>query len=212
MTPGFSGFPGLTQDTGTLANGTLTLQVLNSQTGTLGTDMFTPATQDDFNKAALKLSNQAGADNSAAVQAQQQASQASANAAAEQQAQKELATMQGIGFTSDLNSLGGDATTANNGLGTVKSDAANGQGSDCSNADTVESDFDGVVSDSDGLTSDLDTFTADVSSARAGDQCAAERPVRPVIFQPVRPVGCVSSDYHGAGCDQLRDHHRQPGD
>ena len=64
-------FTGLTQDAGTLANGTLSLQVLDQQTGVLGTDTFTRATQDQFNQAALKLSNQAGTDNSAAVQAQQ---------------------------------------------------------------------------------------------------------------------------------------------
>ena len=147
-------FTGLTEDTGTLANGTLTLQVLGSD-GTLGTDTFTPATQDQFNRAASGLQTQVKNDNTAAT-----------SAAAEQQAQKDLATVQGISFASNLTSLGNDVTTATSGLGTVKSDAGNGQGQDCSNADTVENDFDQVVSDSDGLTSDLDTFTADVSGAR----------------------------------------------
>src|SRR5258708_39061069 len=44
-------FSGLTPQLGTLANGTLTLQVLASD-GTLGTDTFTPASQADFNAAA----------------------------------------------------------------------------------------------------------------------------------------------------------------
>jgi len=160
-------FGGLQQDTGTLANGTLTLQVLDQQTGMLGTDQFSPATQDQFNQAALKLSQQAGSDNSAAVQQQQQASQASANAASEQQAQTDLATVQGISFTSDLSGLNGDVTTANNGLGTVKSDATHGQGQDCGNADTVEGDFDTVTGDSDSLSGGLDGFTNDVSGARS---------------------------------------------
>jgi hypothetical protein len=147
-------FTGLQQDTGTLANGTLTLQVL-SHGGTLGTDTFSPATQDQFNQAASGLQTQANNDNTA-----------SANASTEQQAQKDLAAGQAIGFTSDLNSLGNDVTTANSGLGTVKSDAGNGQGSDCSNADTVESDFDQVVSDSDSFSGDLDGFTSRVSGAR----------------------------------------------
>lgn len=43
-------FTGLQQDYGTLAGGTLMLQVLTSD-GTLGTDTFTPATQGQFNQA-----------------------------------------------------------------------------------------------------------------------------------------------------------------
>jgi len=158
-------FSGLNPDTGTLANGTLTLQVLDPD-GTLGTDTFVPATQDQFNQAVAALQNQAASDNGAAVQASASASQASANAAAEQQAQTDLATVQDISFTSDLNSLSGDVTQTNTDLGTVKSDAANGQGASCSNADTVESDVDTVTSDADTVTSDLDGLTSDISSAR----------------------------------------------
>ena len=158
-------FSGLTPDTGTLANGTLTLQVLDPD-GTLGTDTFTPATQDQFNQAVAVLQNQAASDNSGAVQASASASQASASAAAGQQAQAGLAAVQGISFTSDLSSLAGDVTQANTDLGTVKSDAANGQGTSCSNADTVESDLDTVTSDADTVTSDLDGLTSDISSAR----------------------------------------------
>ncbi len=105
-------FSGLSRDTGILAaNGQLTLQVLDPD-GTLGTDTFTPATQDQFNQAVAALQSQAASDNGAAVKASASASasQASANAAAEQQAQTDLATVQGISFTSDLNSLSGDVT------------------------------------------------------------------------------------------------------
>jgi len=158
-------FSGLTPDTGTLASGTLTLQVLDPD-GTLGTDTFTPATQDQFNQAVVALQNQAASDNSGAVQASASASQASASAAAEQQAQTDLATVQGINFTSDLSSLANDVTQTNTDLGTVKSGAANGQGASCSNADTVESDFDTVTSDTDTVTSDLGELANDISTAR----------------------------------------------
>jgi hypothetical protein len=47
-------FTGLQQDYGTLAGGTLMLQVLTSD-GTLGTDTFTPATQGQFNQAVAAL-------------------------------------------------------------------------------------------------------------------------------------------------------------
>ena len=76
----------------------------------------------------------------------------------------------GVGtFTAGLHlrpeQSGNDVTTANSGLGTVKSDG-NGHGPDCSNADTVESDFDEVASDSDSFSGDLDGFTSRVSGAR----------------------------------------------
>jgi hypothetical protein len=119
-------FTGLTPQFGTLANGTLTLQVLGSD-GTLGTDTFTPASQADFNTAAGALQSQAASDNGAALQQQAQASTASANAAAEQQAQSDLSNVQSAGdFTSDLASLSSDVTQANSDLGQLKSDAAQG--------------------------------------------------------------------------------------
>ncbi len=170
-------FTGLQQDTGTLAGGQLSLQVLQSD-GSLATDTFSPATQDQFNSAASTLNNQAASDNSVALQQQAQASsasasaaasasQASANAGAEQTAQKDLATVQGINFTADTNSLNGDAATANTDLGTVKSDAANGQGQDCNNVDPVGTDVDGVVTDANEMTSDLSGgITFDISTAR----------------------------------------------
>jgi hypothetical protein len=160
---------GLNPDTGTLANGTLTLQVLNPD-GTLGTDTFTPATQDQFNQAVAVLQAQAASDNGAAVQASASASQASANAVAEQQAQADLATVQGISFSSDLNSLAGDVTTTNNDLGTVKSDAANGPGADCSNLEgTVDGDVEGTIDgDMEGSTEGTlqGNLIPDIASAR----------------------------------------------
>lgn len=90
-------FTGLQQENGTLTNGTLTLQVLQPN-GTLGTDVFTPASQNGFNKAVAALQNEAASDNGTAVQQQAQASKASSNAAAEQTASNDLATVQGIGL------------------------------------------------------------------------------------------------------------------
>jgi hypothetical protein len=146
---------GLNPDTGILANGTLTMQVLDLD-GTLGTVTFTPATQDQFNQAVQVLQNQAAGDNTAAVQASASASQASANAAAEQQAQTDLATVQGISFSSDLSSLANDVTTTNTDLGTVKSDAANGPGANCSNLEsTIDGDMESSTEGDAGLSSGL---------------------------------------------------------
>ena len=162
---------GLRQPNGTLANGTLTLQVLNPD-GTLGTNMFKSATQDQFNKAVLTLDNQAGSDNSAAVQQRQQASQASANASAEQTASNDLATVQGIGFSSDLNNLAGDVTKTGTDLGTVKSDAANGPNgaAECANLEgTVNADVEGSVDAGmeGGFDADLGSLTSGIASARS---------------------------------------------
>jgi hypothetical protein len=164
-------FTGLQQQNGTLTNSTLTLQVLQPD-GTLGTDTFTPATQNQFNAAVQTLQNEANSDNSAAVQQQAQASQASANAAAEQTASSDLATVQGISFSSDLAKLGADVTKTNTDLGTVKSDAANGpngSSGDCYNLEgVVDSDVEGTIdADMEGSTAaDVDAITNDIGTAR----------------------------------------------
>ena len=158
-------FSGLKYDNGTLSDGTLTLQVLNSD-GTLGTDQFTPATQDQFNQAALQLSNQAGSDNSAAVQASAAAASAAANAAAEQTASNDLATVQGVGFSSDLSSLNSEVTQVGKDLDTAKSDAGNGQGQDCGNANTVEGDFNTVTGDANSASGAVGQLSSDISTAR----------------------------------------------
>ena len=129
-------FTGLSQQQGTLSDGTLTLQVLASD-GTLGTDTFTPAGQDTFNQAVGALQAQAASDNSAAVQQQAQASraqasasataaQASANAQAQQAAQADLSTLQGVSFSGDLSKLAGDVSQTDSDLAKEKSDAAAG--------------------------------------------------------------------------------------
>ena len=160
-------FTGLQQQNGTLANGALTLQVLDAD-GTLTTVVFTPAGLGQFNAAVQALQNQAASDNGTAVRQQAQASTASANAAAEQTASNDLATVQGIGFANDLTKLSGDATQASTDLATTRSDAANGPNGasgDCYNLEgVVNYDVQGKVdydlqgptaSDSQGLASDL---------------------------------------------------------
>lgn len=172
-------FTGLQQQNGTLANGQLTLQVLDAD-GTLTTVVFTPASLGGFNKAVQTLQNQAASDNSTAVQQLAQASKASANAASEQTASNDLATVQGIGFANDLTKLSGDATQAGNDLATTRSDAANGPNGasgDCYNLEgVVNYDVQGKVdydlqgptaADSQGLVSDLATARSAVQTLQA---------------------------------------------
>jgi len=61
---------GLTPQNGILANGQLTLQVVDQSTGQLSTDTFTPATQGQFHGAVGQLQSQAASDNTNAMQAQ----------------------------------------------------------------------------------------------------------------------------------------------
>jgi hypothetical protein len=118
-------FSGLNPQYGTLNGSTLTLQVLASD-GRLGTDTFTPASQDDFNKAVATLQAQAASDNGASVQQQAEASTSSANAASERQAQSDLSMLQGVSFSSDLSKLAGDVSQTDSDLAKEKSDAAAG--------------------------------------------------------------------------------------
>jgi len=166
-------FTGLSVQTGTLSDGTLSLQVLNSD-GTLGSDTFTPAGADAFNKAVGALQSVASTANSGALAQQAQASAASANAAAESQAQSDLATLQGAyNFSSDLNALSGDVSQTNTDLATTQSDAAQGAnagGGDCINLEgIVNPDVEGsVVPDvQGGLVPDLSTLTNDIGSAQS---------------------------------------------
>jgi hypothetical protein len=100
----------------------------------------------------------------AAVSASAAASQASANAAAEQVAQSDISTVEGLSLASDLSALSGNVQQTDNDLGTVKSDAASGQGSYCSNVSTAGADADSVAADADSLSAGLDTLTNDISS------------------------------------------------
>jgi len=112
---------------GTLSGGTLTLQVLNQNSGQLGSDTFTAAGQDAFNAAVQTLQHQVQSDNNTALHQQAQASQASANTAAEQKASSGLATVQGISFSSDLGQMASDVKKTNSDLADEKTAAAAGQ-------------------------------------------------------------------------------------
>jgi hypothetical protein len=166
-------FSGLPQQNGTLANGTLTLQVL-APDGTLGTDTFRPATQSQFNSAVQALQGQAASDNNAALQQARQASSASANAAQEQQAQSDLSAVHGIGFSSDLSALSSDVNQANTDLATTKSDAAQGpdgpSGVQCENASTTTYNDAATTVYNDQQTSlynDAGTLSTDIATARS---------------------------------------------
>jgi hypothetical protein len=172
-------FTGLQQQNGTLANGQLTLQVLDAD-GTLTTVVFTPASLGQFNAAVTTLQNTVNNDNGTAVQQQAQASKASSNAAAEQTASSDLATVQGIGFANDLTKLSGDATQAGTDLATTRSDAANGPNGasgDCYNLEgivnydvqgKVDYDLQGpTAADSQGLASDLASARSAVGTLQA---------------------------------------------
>jgi hypothetical protein len=102
----------------------------------------------------------------AAVSASAAASQASADASAEQQAQTDVSTLEGLSLTSDLSALSGDVQTTGTGLGTVKSDAASGQGSYCDNVSTAGADADSVAADADSLSADLNSLTNDIGTAQ----------------------------------------------
>lgn len=128
-------FTGLAVQTGTLGGGTLSLQVLNSD-GTLGTDTFTPAAANAFNKAVNALQSVASSANSAALAQEAQASKQAANTTAENQAQSDLTTLeQDDNFNADLSKLSGDVTQTNQDLAGEQADAANGVngGSPCYN-------------------------------------------------------------------------------
>ena len=180
-------FTGLQQDNGTLANGTLTLQVLNPD-GTLGTDTFTHATQGQFNAAVGQLQSQAASDNAAAVQQQQQAAQANASASAaasqqqadsnaRQQMTSDLAALQGFSLSSDVSQFNTDTATTGTDLGTVKSDAANGPGQDCVNVSTVGADADSVEADQNSVAADVDSFNPYLSTGN-GDVAAVQADIK----------------------------------
>lgn len=100
----------------------------------------------------------------AAVSASAAAAQDSANAAAEQQAQSDISTLEGFSLSNDLSALSCDVQQTDTDLGTVKSDAASGQGSYCGNVSTAGGDADTVAGDADTLSGDLDSLTNDVGT------------------------------------------------
>jgi hypothetical protein len=100
----------------------------------------------------------------AAVSASAAAAQDSANAAAEQQAQSDISALEGFSLSNDLSALSGDVRQTDADLGTVKSDAASGQGSYCGNVSTAGGDADTVAGDADTLSGDLDTLTNDIGT------------------------------------------------
>lgn len=63
-----------------------------------------------------------------------------------------------------MSALSGDVQQTGTDLGTVKSDASNGQGSYCGNVSTAGGDADTVAGDADTLSGDLDTLTYDIST------------------------------------------------
>jgi hypothetical protein len=168
--------------------------------GTLATDTFTPATQDQFNTAVGQLQSQAASDNAAAEQQQQGQASASAQASAQNQLSGDLATLQGFSLSSDVSELNTDTAQTGTALGTVKSDAANGPGDDCVNVDTVGSDADTVQSDQDTVASDVDGFNNDLSTGNQ-DVAAVQADIKTVqslgLPLPGNAAGIISAAQAG---------------
>jgi hypothetical protein len=159
-------FDGLNPQNGTLANGTLALQVL-APDGTLGTDTFAPATQGEFNQSVAQLQAQVQSDNNSAVQASASASQATSVS----QAQQSLGN--------DATSLGSDTSTLNNdtslagAISQMKTDyqaeQSEWQTVQADSCSSMGGDADDVGGDAIDVGGDLDSEQGDVDSLQGGD-------------------------------------------
>ncbi len=178
---------------GTLSGSTLTLNSLNTSSGSIQASTFTQADTSAYNQAVAALRRKIRQANLVAAQAQAAQQRQQKDNQDLQTTQNDLATLQQDegNFNGDLSALAGDVKQANSDLGTLKSDAAHGQGSYCDNVYNVGDDAYTVDDDSYILSDDLYTLVSDFQTVHQ-DTAAATADLQTLASVPA-PAGVSSA-------------------
>lgn len=149
---------------GSLSGGTLTLEVPNTDTGTISTGTLTASSSAAFNSAVASLKSQIATANTAAEATARNQQDYS-------QAQSDVSTLQSdLGsngyIAGDLSTLKGDVGTIAGDIGTLKSDLNQSGNSYCSNQIAASSDANAADSDTGAMGSDVQAFQQDIGNIR----------------------------------------------